>query len=43
MHLASPINIIPYMYGRLELFSPGKSLKKIIARVNIKTGPIIQF
>ena len=31
------------MYGRFELSLPGNSLKNRIARVNIRTGPIIQF
>ena len=43
IHLASPIIIIPYIYGRFELSFPGKSLMKTIANVNIRTGPIIQF
>src|SRR5665647_207501 len=40
---ARPIRIIPYMYGRLALFSPGKSLKNRMAKANMRIGPITQF
>src|SRR5665648_405466 len=43
MQRASPIIIIPYIYGRFALSFPGKSLKNAIANENISTGPIIQF
>ena len=36
MHLAKPINITPVMYS-------GLSERKVTAKKNINTGPIIQF